>query len=197
MGQVFVIRHGQTAWSAVGRHTGRTDLPLTSIGRHQGEALAKKIGHLRFDMVLTSPLLRARVTCELAGLGDRAQVEPDLAEWDYGEFEGLSTDEIRQKIPDWSIWTHPPEKGEGLDDLAMRANRVIARVRAADGDVALFGHSHALRVLTARWLGLAPTVGSGFILETAAIGVLGWNREFPAVVRWNELCDLRAPETQY
>jgi probable phosphoglycerate mutase len=133
----------------------------------------------------------------LAGLGDRAQVEPDLAEWDYGEFEGLSTNEIRQGIPHWSIWTHPPEKGERLDDLAVRAGRVLDRVRDTDGDVALFGHSHALRVLTARWLGLAPIAGSGFILETAAIGVLGWDREFPAVVRWNELCDLGADDTLY
>jgi broad specificity phosphatase PhoE len=167
------------------------------MGRHQGEALGKMIADRRFDLVLTSPLLRARVTCELAGLGDQAQVEPDLAEWDYGEFEGLSTDEIRQGIPNWSIWTHPPNKGEGLDDLAVRADRVIRNVQDVGGNVALFGHSHALRVLTARWLGLPPIAGSAFILETAAIGVLGWDREFPAVVRWNELCDLRADETLY
>ncbi len=197
MGRLFVIRHGQTEWSAVGRHTGRTDLPLTEIGRRQAEALAKMIADLRFDLVLTSPLQRARVTCELAGFGDQAEIEPDLAEWDYGEFEGLSTSEIRQRIPQWSIWTHPPEKGERLDDLAIRADRVIARVGEVDGDAALFGHSHALRVLTARWLRLAPVAGSGFILETAAIGVLGWDREFPAVVRWNQLCDLRADETPY
>ena len=108
---MFVIRHGQTAWSAVGRHTGRTDLPLTPTGRQQGEALAKMLADRRFDLVLTSPLQRARVTCELAGLGDQAQIEPDLAEWDYGEFEGLTTNEIRQRIPGWSIWTHPPEEG--------------------------------------------------------------------------------------
>jgi len=194
---VFVIRHGQTAWSAVGRHTGRTDLPLTPIGRQQGEALGKLLADRSFDLVLTSPLERARVTCELAGFGDRAEIEPDLAEWDYGEFEGQSTKEIRQRIPGWSIWTHPLEDGESLEDLAIRADRMIDRVRKVDGDVALFGHSHALRVLTARWLGLAPVVGSGFILETAAIGVLGWDREFPAVVRWNALCDLRADESPY
>jgi probable phosphoglycerate mutase len=197
VGHLFVIRHGQTEWSAVGRHTGRTDLPLTEIGRRQGEALAKMIADRRFELVLTSPLLRARVTCELAGLGDQAAVEPDLVEWDYGELEGLTTIEIRQRIPQWSIWTHPPEKGERLDDLAIRADRVIARVREVEGDVALFGHSHALRVLAARWLRLAPISGSGFILETAAIGVLGWDREFPAVVRWNDHCDVRADETPY
>lgn len=197
MGHVFVIRHGQTEWSAVGRHTGRTDLPLTETGRQQGEALAKMIADRRFESVLTSPLLRSRATCELAGLGDQAAVEPDLAELDYGEFEGLTTNEIRQRIPKWSIWTHPPDKGEHLDDLAIRADRVIARVRQVEGDVALFGHSHALRVLAARWLRLAPMAGSGFILETGAIGVLGWDREFPAVVRWNDLCDLRADETPY
>jgi broad specificity phosphatase PhoE len=194
---VFVVRHGQTAWSAVGRHTGRTDLPLTPTGRQQGEALGKLLADRSFDLVLTSPLERARVTCELAGFGDRAEIEPDLAEWDYGEFEGQTTKEIRQRIPGWSIWTHPLQEGESLDDLAIRADRVIARVRKMDGDVALFGHSHALRALTARWLGLAPVVGSGFILETAAIGVLGWDREFPAVVRWNALCDLRADESPY
>lgn len=197
MGHLFVIRHGQTEWSAVGRHTGRTDLPLTEIGRRQGEALAKMIADRRFELVLTSPLLRARVTCELAGLGDQAAVEPDLVEWDYGELEGLTTIEIRQRIPQWSIWTHPPEKGERLDDLAIRADRVIARVREVEGDVALFGHSHALRVLAARWLRLAPIAASGFILETAAIGVLGWDREFPAVVRWNDHCDVGADETPY
>jgi broad specificity phosphatase PhoE len=197
VGHLFVIRHGQTEWSTVGRHTGRTDLPLTEIGRRQGEALAKMIADRRFELVLTSPLLRARVTSELAGLGDQAEVEPDLAEWDYGELEGLTTNEIRQRLPQWSIWTHPPEKGERLDDLAVRADRVIARVRETEGDVALFGHSHALRVLAARWLRLAPIAGSGFILETAAIGVLGWDREYPAVVRWNDLCALRAEETPY
>ena len=197
MGNLLVIRHGQTAWSAVGRHTGRTDLPLTPMGRRQGEALKKMLADRRFALILTSPLQRARLTCELAGLGDQAQVEPDLAEWDYGEFEGLSTNEIRQRIPGWSIWTHPPEEGEGLDDLAVRADRVIAKVRKVDGDVALFGHSHALRVLTARWLGLEPNAGSGFILETAATGVLGWNREFPAVVHWNDLSDLRPDESPY
>ena len=170
---------------------------MTEIGRRQGEALAKMIADRRFELVLTSPLLRARVTCELAGLGDQAAVEPDLVEWDYGELEGLTTIEIRQRIPQWSIWTHPPEKGERLDDLAIRADRVIARVREVEGDVALFGHSHALRVLAARWLRLAPISGSGFILETAAIGVLGWDREFPAVVRWNDHCDVGADETPY
>jgi probable phosphoglycerate mutase len=170
---------------------------LTETGRQQGEALAKMIADRRFELVLTSPLLRSRATCELAGLGDQAGVEPDLAEWDYGEFEGLTTNEIRQRIPKWSIWTHPPDKGEHLDDLAIRADRVIARVRDVEGDVALFGHSHALRVLAARWLRLAPITASGFILETAAIGVLGWDREFPAVVRWNDHCDARADETRY
>lgn len=197
MGHLFVIRHGQTEWSAAGRHTGRTDLPLTDRGRQQGEELAKMIASRAFELVLTSPLARARVTCDLAGLGDQAVVEPDLAEWDYGEFEGLTTDEIRQRIPRWSIWTHPPEKGERLDDLAIRADRVIARAGEVEGDVALFGHSHALRVLAARWLRLAPIAGTGFVLETGAIGVLGWDRDFPAVVRWNDLCDLRADETPH
>lgn len=187
---MFVIRHGETEWSAAGRHTGRTDLPLTELGREQGKALTKLISGRRFELVLTSPLRRAQETCELAGLGARGRVEPDLAEWDYGEYEGLTTKEIRERHPNWSIWTHPPEQGESLEDLAGRADRVIRSVRAVDGDVALFGHGHALRVLTARWLDLQPIVGSGFELDTGAIGVLGWNREFPAVVRWNLTCDL-------
>jgi broad specificity phosphatase PhoE len=184
-GQVFIIRHGETEWSAAGRHTGRTDLSLTEIGREQGKALVKLIAGRRFDLVLTSPLRRAHETCELAGLGGQARVEPDLAEWDYGEFEGLTTKEIRERIPNWSIWTHPPQQGERLDDLAERVDRVIQSVRAVDGDVALFGHGHALRVLTVRWLDLNPIVGSGFELDTGAIGVLGWSREFPALIRWN------------
>jgi broad specificity phosphatase PhoE len=186
VGQVVVIRHGQTEWSAAGRHTGRTDIPLTPLGRRQGEALAETLKSREFALVLTSPLIRARATCELAGFGGQAELEPDLAEWDYGQFEGLTTKEIRERIPQWSIWTDPPENGEDLEDLAARSDRVIRRVQAVDGDVALFGHGHALRVLTARWLGLPPIVGSGFILETAAIGVLGWEREFPAIVHWNE-----------
>jgi len=197
MRQILVIRHGQTAWSAVGRHTGRTDLPLTAIGRRQGESLGEMVSGRRFDLVLTSPLFRARVTCDLAGFGEQSQVDPDLAEWDYGEYEGLSTFDIRKRIPDWSIWTHPPEKGESLENLAARADRVIDRAMAVDGDVALFGHSHALRVLAARWLELDPIVGTGFILETGAIGVLGWDRDFPAIVRWNEACHLRAEEILY
>ena len=194
MGQAVVIRHGETTWSAAGRHTGRTDVPLTEGGRRQAEALSKVLAGRRFDLVLTSPLARARLTCELAGFGDQAEVEPDLAEWDYGEFEGLTTNEIRERIPGWSIWTQPPGQGESLDDLATRADRVIGRVTGVAGDVALFGHGHALRVLTARWLRLAPTAGSGFVLETGAIGVLGWDREFPAVVRWNYRSDVPADE---
>ena len=189
MGQVFVIRHGETEWSAVGRHTGRTDLPLTRLGRVQGEALGVVLKDRPFAVVLTSPLIRACATCELAGFARQAQLEPDLAEWDYGEFEGLTTKEIRERIPGWSIWTHPPENGEALGDMAARADRVLQKVRAVDGDVAVFGHGHALRVLAARWLGLAPIAGAGFILETGAIGVLGWNREFPAIVHWNQACD--------
>ena len=188
MGEVWVIRHGETEWSAAGRHTGRTDLPLSPDGREQGKALAKLVAGRRFDLVLTSPLRRAHDTCELAGLGVQARIEPDLAEWDYGEFEGLTTKEIRERNPGWAIWTHPPEQGEGLDDVAARADRVIQAVRAVEGDVALFGHGHALRVVTARWLDLDPVLGSGFELDTAAIGVLGWNREFPAIIRWNQDC---------
>ena len=184
-GEVVLVRHGETAWSASGRHTGRTDVPLTGTGRAQAEALGRLLGAWTFARVLTSPLSRAADTCRLAGLPG-AEVDDDLAEWDYGEHEGRTTAELRGEQPGWTVWIGALPGGETLDDVGRRADRVLARCRAVDGDVALFGHGHMLRVLAARWIGLPPAAGRLLALSTAALSVLGWEREQPVVSRWNQ-----------
>lgn len=197
MNRVVLVRHGQTAWTAEGRHTGRTDLPLTEDGERQGKALGEMLFGYQFGLVLTSPLARAQRTSELAGFGSDAEVEPDLMEWDYGDYEGRTTADVRNESPGWSVWTHPIPGGESLSELAARADRVIGTIRESEGDVLLFGHGHALRVLAVRWLSLEPKTASGFVLETAALGILGWERDHPAILRWNEICHLRATEELY
>jgi broad specificity phosphatase PhoE len=183
--EVVLVRHGQTEWSAAGRHTGRTDVPLTEEGRRQAVALQACLSQWRFVLVLSSPLQRAAETCRLAGLGDGAKVRDDLLEWDYGDNEGRTTGEIRSTKPGWSLWRDGVPNGESAEAVAARADRVIAEVRSAGGDVALFAHGHLLRVLTARWLDLPPDRGRSFVLETATLSVLGYERENPAIVRWN------------
>ena len=183
---LYVVRHGATEWSEDGRHTGRTDLPLLDKGRAQAKDTAALLGGHRFALVLTSPLQRARETCAIAGLGDRAVITDDLREWDYGEYEGLTTTTIRATVPGWTIWTGPCPGGETLDQVAARADRVIARARDAGGDVALFAHGHILRVLTARWCQLDAVEGRRFPLETATLCVLGWEHGFPGVRLWND-----------
>jgi broad specificity phosphatase PhoE len=185
---VFAIRHGETAWSLSGQHTSTTDIPLTDNGRRLAERLAPVLAKEAFALVLVSPRQRARETCELACLGAHAVIDPDLAEWDYGVWEGLTTPQIRETIPGWTIWANGARDGETPDQVAHRCDRVVARVRAAEGDVLLFGHGHLLRVFTARWLELAPTEGRHFALATATVSVLGWERETPVVERWNEAC---------
>jgi broad specificity phosphatase PhoE len=197
MNRVVLVRHGQTTWSAEGRHTGWTDLALTEAGERQGKALGEMLSDYRFAGVLTSPLARAQRTSELAGFGAEAEAEPDLMEWDYGDYEGRTTADIRNESPGWSVWTHPIPGGESLSELAARADRVIGRIRETEGDVLLFGHGHALRVLAVRWLNLEPKTASGFVLETAALGILGWERDHPAILRWNEISHLRASEELY
>jgi broad specificity phosphatase PhoE len=197
MSVVVLVRHGQTAWSAEGRHTGRTDLSLTDEGERQGKALGEMLADYRFAFVMTSPLARARKTAELAGFGAAAEIDPDLMEWDYGVYEGRTTAEIRREVPEWSVWTHPITGGESIADVSGREDRVITRITRIEGDVVLFGHGHALRVLAARWLALDPRAGSGFVLATAALGILGWERDHPAILRWNEVCRLRAAEQLY
>jgi broad specificity phosphatase PhoE len=188
--RVHLVRHGETEWSRAGRHTGRTDVPLTGQGRRQVRAIARTLRGREFALVLSSPLSRALETARLAGLGDRVETDPDLREWDYGAYEGRTSVEIRQSIPGWTVWTHPIEGGESIDDVGQRADRVIDRVRRARGEVALFAHGHLLRVVTARWLDLPPTMGRAFALSTATVSVLGWERETPVVEAWNEACHL-------
>jgi broad specificity phosphatase PhoE len=182
---LYVIRHGATEWSTNGRHTGTTDLPLLAEGEDQARATAKLVAGREFALVLTSPLRRARHTCELVGLAEQAKVDDDLREFDYGDYEGLTTAEIRETVPGWTVWTHPCPNGEALAHAAARADRVIARALAADGDVAVFAHGHILRVLTARWCRLDPTEGRRFVLHTATLSQLGWERDEPAVILWN------------
>ena len=186
--EVVLVRHGQTEWRASGRHTGRTNVPLTDEGRRQAEAVRACLSAWTFGVVLTSPLQRAAETCRLAGLGDLAQVRDDLREWDYGAYEGRTTAEVRSNRPNWNLWVDGVPDGESIEQVAARADRVIEEVRGTDGDVALFAHGHVLRVIGARWLELPPDRGRSFLLETATISVLGYERETPAVLRWNLSC---------
>ena len=185
--QIWLVRHGETEWAKSGRHTGRSDIPLTDVGRRQAEALAGRLAGHPFALVLTSPRSRATETAQLAGFPD-AILEPDLGEWDYGEFEGRTTPDIRTEIPEWSIWTGPWRKGETVEDVGRRADRVIERCLdpAIDGDALLFAHGHLLRVLAARWIRLPAEAGRVFALGTATIGILGWERETRVIETWNE-----------
>jgi probable phosphoglycerate mutase len=183
--EIWLVRHGETEWSRSGAHTGRTDLPLTPAGRENATALGRFLAGRRFGLVLCSPLQRARDTCRLAGFGDVALTEPNLSEWDYGDFEGRTTAAIRQEIPGWSLWVSGVRNGETIGQVAARAEAVIARALAAEGDVALFAHSHILRILTARWLGLDGDAGRFFALGTASIGTVGYERETRVITRWN------------
>jgi broad specificity phosphatase PhoE len=186
--QLWLVRHGETEWAKNGRHTGRTDIPLTDLGRSQAVAVGRKIGQQPFAEVLSSPLVRALDTCRIAGFGARVELVDDLREWDYGADEGRTTEEIRQDRPGWSIWGDGPQGGETIDDVSARADRVIHRVLAASGDVLCFAHGHVLRILAARWLELPPVEGRRFALSTATLSVLGWEREIADVLRWNEAC---------
>jgi probable phosphoglycerate mutase len=188
---VTLIRHGETAWSKTGQHTSRTDLDLTKVGQAQARALKSILIDRRFDHVLTSPLRRARRTVELAAL-DPAEVTPDLCEWDYGEFEGRTTEEIQAEFPGWSIWTGPWIGGERAEDVAARADRVINRIfefaQEIDNPaakVAVVAHGHILRVLTARWLGADATAGRWWTLHTATVSELGWEHTHRVLHRWN------------
>lgn len=192
--QIYLVRHGETAWSRSGQHTGRTDIPLTPLGREQALDLGRRLAGRQFALVLTSPLTRAAATARLAGLPHAAPAD-DLMEWDYGEFEGRTTADIRKELPDWTIWTGPWRGGENVDQMAARADRVIARCLEPDvtGDCLIFGHGHILRVLTARWLGLPARQGALFALGTATIGILGWERSTRVIETWNEACHLDDP----
>ena len=182
--EIWLARHGETTWSRDGRHTSVTDLPLTEHGVEQARALASRLAGHDFALVLTSPRTRARTTAQLAGFAD-AVVDDDLVEWEYGEYEGVSTAEIRLAVPDWTVWSHPTPGGETAADVGARVDRVLQRAESVDGDVLVFAHAHALRVLTARWLRLPPVEGRHFRLDTGTISVLGYERGFRVLRLWN------------
>ena len=185
MNRVFLIRHGETEWTIAGRHTGRTDIPLTANGERLSRRLAPVFARQPVAAVLTSPLQRARTTCELVGFGDRMTLDPDLMEWDYGEYEGLTNAEITGMAPGWLLFEHGCPGGESPAQVAARADRVIARAQRVDGDVLLFGHGHLFRVLVARWLEWPAANGRHFLLDPATVSVLTFQRGSPAVERWN------------
>ncbi len=189
--RVVLVRHAQTEWSLSGRHTGRTDIPLTEEGRRVARALAAPLREWTFTHVLCSPLSRARETCALAGLADVAQIRPELAEWDYGDYEGLTTVQIREMRPEWDLWRDGCPGGETADDVGARIDLLLAEVRTLQGDIACFAHGHVLRVLGARWIGLPPRDGAMLALSTGSISVLGSEREHSVLWRWN---DARAAE---
>ena len=185
MSELWLIRHGETEWSRSGAHTGRSDVPLNDVGRAQAAEIGRRLAGRRFVLVLTSPLQRARETCRLAGYGDEAQVDANLCEWDYGEYEGRTTAEIRALAPEWSLWRDGVPGGETIEHVAGRAQAVIARAVAAGGDGALFAHGHVLRILAACWLGLPPEAGRLLALDTASLSRLGYERETRVITRWN------------
>ena len=192
MASVVLVRHGQTEWSRDGRHTGRTDLALTAEGERAAALAGRALAGWEFALVLVSPRTRARETCGIAGLGDRALVRDDLAEVDYGDDEGRTTAEIRAERPGWTLWRDGPCNGESVEHAGGRADRVVAECRAAGGDVAVFAHGHILRILGARWVGLPAAGGALLALDTAAVSELGWEREAAVLRRWNDTSFLSA-----
>jgi probable phosphoglycerate mutase len=187
--RAFLARHGETAWSLSGQHTGRTDIPLTPQGEADARRLGERLRGLAFALILTSPLQRAKRTCELAGFGDRCEADPDLREFDYGEYEGLTTAEIRSRRPDWQLFRDGCPGGETAEQVGVRADRVIAKVRAAGGDSLLISHGHCLRILTARWVGLPANAGRLFLCDPTSLGILAYehhNAGEPVLRLWNE-----------
>ena len=183
-GELWIVRHGETEWSRSGRHTSTSDIPLTSAGEKAARLVGERLAGTTFDLVLTSPRERARRTAELAGFPD-AQVDDDLAEWAYGEYEGITTAQIREQVPGWTVWTHPTPGGETAAEVGRRLDRVVARVREHGGRALVFGHGHASRALAARWVEQPVEEGRFFRLDTATVSVLGYEHEFPVVARWN------------
>lgn len=183
--QLVLVRHGETEWSRDGRHTGRTDLELTEKGRAEAARAASVLSGRSFERVLSSPLRRALETCRLAGFGDRVETRDELLEWDYGEYEGRRTDEIREERPGWVPWRDGCPGGERAEEVGARADRLLGELDGATGEVAIFGHGHMLRVLTARWLDLEPAAGARFVLDTGTLSVLGSEHEWHAIRTWN------------
>jgi len=193
MFNLWLFRHGETEWSRTGQHTGRTDKELTERGKAQGARLGQRLERRPFRLVLTSPLRRARETCALAGYPD-ALVDEDLVEWDYGDCEGRTTEQIRAEMPGWSVWSGPVPGGETLEAVSERAERVIARARTEPGDVAVFAHAHLLRVLAARWLGLSPDMGKLLALHAASMSVVSLEHGQPFITVWNDIHHLEGIE---
>jgi probable phosphoglycerate mutase len=185
--EVYLVRHGETEWSLTGQHTGITDIPLTENGRKVAKLLEPVLAKEDFALVLTSPLQRARETCQLAGLGEQAEIDRDLMEWNYGEYEGLNPRQVHAKTAGWMIFRDGCPGGESPQQIGARVDRVIARVRALEGHVALFAHGHVFRVFAARWLELPATAGRHFLLATATLSILSYYRDIPAVKRWNAM----------
>ena len=186
--RLYLVRHGETAWSLTGQHTGRTDIPLTEQGEQDARELAERLRGVSFSRVFTSPLKRARRTSELAALNRVAEIEPDLAEWDYGDYEGQRTVDIRKGRPDWNIFRDGCPNGESPTQVSKRADRLLARLRMLEGDLAIFSHGHFGRVLAARWIGLQIDQAQHFLLSTASLSILGYGHnlvEEPAIVLWN------------
>jgi broad specificity phosphatase PhoE len=185
---LYLARHGETAWSLTGQHTGLTDLPLTQSGESNARCLGKRLEGIAFAQVLTSPLRRARRTCELAGFGNRAAVEPNLVEWNYGDYEGLRTAEILARRPDWQLFRDGCPNGESPNQVAARADQVLSRLRKTDGNTLIFSSGHFLRLLAARWLGLEPAAGRFFMLRTASLSALGYENHLsqPVIQFWDD-----------
>jgi len=191
---VYVARHGETAWTLTGQHTGLTDLPLTEAGERNARSLGERLKGLECAQVFTSPLRRARRTCELAGFGTAAEVDADLVEWNYGEYEGLRSAEIRAKRPGWQLFQDGCPGGESPEDVAVRADRVVSRVRSIAGDVLLFSSGHFIRVLAARWIGIGPTsTARSFMLSTASLSAFSYEQDLsrPVIRLWNDTNHVR------
>jgi broad specificity phosphatase PhoE len=184
--EVVLVRHGETEWTRTGKHTGRTDIPLTDRGREEARAVGLALGGRSFALVLTSPLARAAETCRLAGFGEEARQQRELMEWDYGDYEGRKTIDIRKEHPGWTLWRDGVPGGETAAQVAARVDRVVTELRAVQGDAAAFAHGHVLRVLVARWLGLDLGAGRLFALDPATISILGYERETPVIRMWNQ-----------
>jgi broad specificity phosphatase PhoE len=184
--EVVLVRHGETEWSRAGKHTGRTDIPLTEEGREQAKRVGAELQTRRFAVVWTSPLTRAAETCRLAGFGSIAAPRDELMEWDYGAYEGRTTSDARKERPGWTLWRAGVPDGETVAQVGARVDRLLGELRSVDGDAVLFAHGHVLRVLAARWLGLEPAAGRLFALDPATISILGYERETPVIRLWNK-----------
>lgn len=190
--RIVIVRHAETSWSISGQHTGATDLPLTPGGRARVSTLREALAEHSFERVFTSPLRRARQTCDLAGFGARAEVRTELSEWDYGDYEGRTTASIHQSAPGWSLWTDGAPGGETPEQIRDRVDRLITELRTGEGDVVVFSHGHLSRVLAVRWIGLPVETARALLFGTAAMGVLGSDRGVPVIERWNDDCHLRS-----